>query len=60
MLRRKPNTSVTPFRTYVGPPPLGQKSLRDDGANGYRFELGLDRRLGKTVDVKRVTVFWCR
>ena len=56
----KPNTSITPFRIYVGQAPASSnaKSLSDDGATGYRFELGLDRSLGKTVDVKSISIFW--
>jgi hypothetical protein len=59
-LAPKPNTPVFPFRKYVGIPPASssEPSLFDDGATGYRFELALDRSLGKTVEVKKITVYW--
>jgi hypothetical protein len=56
----KPNTAISPFRKYVGQAPAnsGDKALSDDGATGYRFELALDRSLGKSVEIKAITVFW--
>jgi hypothetical protein len=56
----KPNTAIGPFRKYVGSAPAnsGDKALSDDGATGYRFELALDRSLGKSVEIKAITVFW--
>ena len=59
-LSPKPNTAISPFRIYVGQPPSSssQTPLADDGATGYRFELGLDRSLGKKVEVKSITLFW--
>jgi hypothetical protein len=57
-LAPKPNTSIKPFRKYVGPFSTSEPTLFDDGATGYRFELTLDRALGKTVVIKSITVFW--
>ena len=59
VLRPKPNTVIMPHRESVGPYTPGKPSLFDDPVNGYRFELTLDRSLGKTVVVRKVTVVWC-
>jgi hypothetical protein len=56
----KPNTAISAFRKYVGSAPAnsGAKALSGDGATGYRFELALDRSLGKSVEISAITVFW--
>ncbi len=57
-LAPKANTAIKPFRKYVGDHSTTEPTLFDDGATGYRFELTLDRSLGKTVEVKKVVVYW--
>lgn len=55
----KPNTTPTRFTPYVGPFSTKQPSLHGSKSTGYRFVLTLDRGLNQTVDIKKVTVFWC-
>ncbi len=52
-----PNEIIKPWRTLVGPFATSG-TLADDGATGFRFTLVLDRSFGKTVDVKKVTVYY--
>jgi len=57
-LARKANTAIRPFRKYVGHHSTTEPTLFDDGATGYRFELTLDRSFGKTVEIKKIVVYW--
>lgn len=53
-----PNSKISDFRRQVGPFIANEPALFDDGATGYRFELGLDRNFATTVVVKKIIVVW--
>ncbi len=51
-----PLGNIPPWRTQVGSFDPAFSSLNDDKPTGYRFQIFLDRSLGQTVTIDKVTV----
>ena len=58
-LKPKGGTTPTRFTPFVGPFGGAVAGLFRTSSTGFCFALTIDRSLGKTVVVQRVTVRWC-